>query len=949
MKFVLILMMKNEEKILKRCLEAAEKVVEGFCILDTGSTDSSKEIALDFLKTRTGCLTEDPFRDFGYSRTKSFENAQKYLKDNNWNLSETYGLLLDADMVFVPGTLTQQKLTAIGYSMIQKNGSMEYFNARLVRMDHPWKCVSVTHEYWDGIPQRLPKSTCFIDDKNDGGCKSDKFERDRRLLEKGLADEPTNVRYMFYLAQTYKSLGMFKEAIAMYQKRVNAGGWQEEVYYSLYMIGDCYLCTKDIFNFECYMQMAHKYRPCRAESIYKLAEFYRLVGEHYKSYHYIQLGRKIPFPNEDVLFIETNVYNFLFDVEASIVEYYVHRERGLTSSVIAMLKTTEYNQLIVSNMKYYAQPVAIEIQNLDIPRVFGEDFRASAVSLANYPLANVRFVNYWIDNGEYKTKHGCDVQTQNAYMNIETGELLKKMEDASVSLPRFPTNVKGLEDVRLYKFNGNLRFTTTSVREYEEGMVRVVDGQYNETLGTYSDVSVLNSPNDNPCEKNWLPIENTNKFIYRWFPLAIGEKTGSSFNIIKNTPVPNIFSLFRGSAPPIRFNNNFMALVHFGEYSKIRNYFHCFVELSEDLSVIRMSAPFVFEKNGIEYCVSFRNTEKSFVECYFSSMDCHPKKAIIDLEKIMWFKFNNDSPIEEVPTIKYPPNADVYWAGYMSEFYPDNAMENYVKHSIRTQNLNLQLIIAKCDGISNHDHFYTEERNIEHGFLMKDSEFDELEKLTQNKKPVICILCSRGPHRDNMLYLPLDDNTFDKGLNIPNSIPWDSRQSIAFWRGSAAGYDPVILRLQVVQELMDHKYSDVKLRKWWGWEDRKSISDEKYFGDGCVIEYFTNYKYILIIDGVMISSSHQWVFGSGSVPIMITHPENEYWFKKFLRPMTNYVPVKYDLSDLKEKIEWLVNNDDKAKDIASKALALSRLLFSSDFQKKYVDMELRRIADLPAR
>lgn len=37
----------------------------------------------------------------------------------------------------------------------------------------------------------------WIDDRGDGGCKSDKFERDARLLAQGLNEEPNNVRYMF--------------------------------------------------------------------------------------------------------------------------------------------------------------------------------------------------------------------------------------------------------------------------------------------------------------------------------------------------------------------------------------------------------------------------------------------------------------------------------------------------------------------------------------------------------------------------------------------------------------------------------------------------------------------------------------------------------------------------------------------------------------------------------
>ena len=643
MKFVMILMMKNEEKILKRCLEAVESIVDGYCILDTGSTDSSKQIAEDFLKNRVGCVTQDPFRDFGYSRTKSFENAQKYLKENtDWDLTQTYGLLLDADMVFVPGTLKQEKLTAVGYSLIQKNGGMEYYNARLVRMDHPWNCVSVTHEYWNGPTEKLGKNICFIDDKNDGGCKSDKFERDKRLLEQGIVDEPDNVRYMFYLAQTYKCLGEFKNSIMMYEKRVEAGGWPEEVYYSLFMIGECYLNLKDIFNFERYMQMAYNYRPCRGETIYKLAEFYRVVGEHYKSYHYIQLGRKIPFPKDDVLFIETPVYEYLFDYEASIVEYYIHRDRGLLSSMVTMIKTLEHQQNILSNLKHYVSPIGTDVSSIQVPPVFGEDFKPSAISIDEYPYANVRFVNYWIDNGVYKTKDNVAVQTQNAYMNIETGKLLQKMEDSSIGLPRFDTHVKGLEDIRLYKNDGKLKFTATSVREYAENKVCVVYGDYDKVVGKFYNVSVLNSPRNRDCEKNWLPIPETNKFIYGWYPYEIGEVQDGNFKIVRHSPSPSIFSLFRGSAPPVKTDNGYLAMVHIVEYAQVRNYYHLFVNMDNDFTPVRISTPFIFFAQTIEYCVSFRLVSNSVAECYFSNADSNPKSCKINLDQkqLTWFQFS---------------------------------------------------------------------------------------------------------------------------------------------------------------------------------------------------------------------------------------------------------------------------------------------------------------------
>jgi glycosyltransferase involved in cell wall biosynthesis len=227
MKLVLILMVRNESRILDRCLAAVAGVVDAMCIHDTGSTDGTPDIARAFLErgNRKGCVTASEWTNFGANRTASFQAARDYLSTAGWDLATTYGLLLDADMVFHPGTLAEQPLGDLGYSIVQKAGGLEYPNCRLVRMDHAWKCQGVTHEYWDGPTTKLSDSVCWIEDRNDGGCKADKFERDARLLEDGLRETPDNVRYMFYLAQTYHSLGRWKDCIALYKKRVEAGGW----------------------------------------------------------------------------------------------------------------------------------------------------------------------------------------------------------------------------------------------------------------------------------------------------------------------------------------------------------------------------------------------------------------------------------------------------------------------------------------------------------------------------------------------------------------------------------------------------------------------------------------------------------------------------------------------------------------------------------------------------
>lgn len=642
--FALILMIKNEEKILLRCLQALEGVVDYYCIADTGSTDSSVEIAKEFLKTHKGCINIDPWKDFGHNRTISFRKACDYLKSvDGCDLHTTYGLLLDADMVFIAGKLRNTILRATGYKMIQKNGGLEYMNARLLRMDFPWKCTGVTHEYWDGSEvEEVGMDICYIDDKNDGGSKHDKFERDKRLLEQGVKDEPDNVRYMFYLAQTYSCLNMIPESIKWYKKRIAAGGWYEEVWYSYYSIGELYKRIGNIIKFEQWMLRAFEYRKERAESIYKLAEHFRSVGQHYKAYHYIKLGINIPYPRGDGLFIEADVYNGLFHYEASIIEFYVMKDKkeGLRSSINAMLKMPSLNNNILQNLHYYMTPIQSIVTPLTLTNPFSEKYRPSAVSLHIYPYANVRFVNYWMENGDYKTTGNENVDTQNAYMNIETGNVIHSMKD-DIGMVRYSTQVKGLEDIRLYEEDG-LHFTATSVKEYIDGRVCTMWGDYNKDTGEYENVVPVRSPFDRHCEKNWCAIPGTAMFVYEWYPLRIGSIHKSSFKVQFTLPTSPIFEMFRGSAPLIPSLHTgvngqvgWLALVHFVEYSKPRKYYHCLIELESSYKPIRMSIPFVFKSPSVEYCISFRSVKNS-LEFYVSFMDSNPCKIIIDWSMFEW-------------------------------------------------------------------------------------------------------------------------------------------------------------------------------------------------------------------------------------------------------------------------------------------------------------------------
>ena len=174
-KIILNLMIKNESKIIERCIGNSMDYVDAINILDTGSTDNTVEVCKAFLTTsgKPFRISVHPFKTFGHNRSISFDEAQKLCEALHWNAEETYVMAVDADMVIkATPAFKDFKMTQNGYRMIQQHGSLKYYNVRFLKCSYPWKCIGSTHEYWDGSPsENVPYEVCYIDDIGDGGCK----------------------------------------------------------------------------------------------------------------------------------------------------------------------------------------------------------------------------------------------------------------------------------------------------------------------------------------------------------------------------------------------------------------------------------------------------------------------------------------------------------------------------------------------------------------------------------------------------------------------------------------------------------------------------------------------------------------------------------------------------------------------------------------------------------
>jgi tetratricopeptide (TPR) repeat protein len=624
------MIVKNESRIIERLLGSVLSIIDTYCICDTGSTDDTAEKIRAFMAAagKRGEVYHEPFRNFGYNRTHALERAAA------WG---TYALLLDADMKLV---ITPQfdaaKLTEAGYSIIQKTGTLTYYNTRIIKTGVGVKCVGPTHEYYDfpvGSAEQL--DSLWIEDIGDGGCKSDKFERDIRLLTEALETEPANARYHFYLAQSYNHLGKHETALEHYKKRIDLGGWKEEVFYAALEAGNmCRALGRDAEAVAWWMD-AYQRHPGRSESLYEIVKYYRESGKNHLAQIFCDIGSTIPYPKNDLLFIKHAVYDYLFTYESSIISYYTGRPVD-HYAYLRLIGRDYHKNNVLSNYKFYTK----KIKNMAgvTEHVFDgtttrmimgrdDDFTSSSPCIVSYGdgyLLNIRYVNYKIrGDGGYDFKHGDGKITtlQKAqWLSRDLKPLATHWFDAVADES---LRYQGVEDVKVFPHRGSLLFLGTAE---DSGRVAVGYGTYDMTQNKLLP-RVFASPTGAHCEKNWVYFHGADGelyVVYEWSKLTIAtpDHDGGAIKIVgTDGNVPAYFRDFRGSSHGVTVGNEIWFLVHMVQYCTPRHYYHAIVVVdAATFKYKRNSILFKFHGDCIEYALGLV-VENERVLMSFSRMD----------------------------------------------------------------------------------------------------------------------------------------------------------------------------------------------------------------------------------------------------------------------------------------------------------------------------------------
>ena len=179
---------------------------------------------------------------------------------------------------------------------------------------------------------------------------------------------------------------------------------------------------------------------------------------------------------------------------------------------------------------------------------------------------------------------------------------------------------------------------------------------------------------------------------------------------------------------------------------------------------------------------------------------------------------------------------------------------------------------------------------------------------------------------------------------LDNNVPWDDRSDEIVWRGSVNGtghwsVDPEKVALPgMMQRLhMAHQCKalgiDFRFVVKPVAHDYPVLKNGGFLGDFIPTHDWAGKKYAIDIDGF----TNAWCnfmqrMKLGCCVLKVDSPFGyRQWYYDRIKPWEHFVPIKADLSDLQQQVDWVYTHADKAREIAANAQDFARsMIFENE-------------------
>jgi len=234
----LCMIVKNEEAVIARCLTSVRALVDEIVVVDTGSSDRTKEI----VRTFTDRVYDFPWiDDFAAARNASFAYASK-----------DFVMWLDADDVLrgedaeafahlKEGLSLQVDAVSMRYNLaFDEAGHVTFFSRRerLVRRERGFRWVGAVHEYLE-VGGNIVHSDVAVTHRPPP--QDPDPDRNLRIYEARVRrGEALGPRDLYYFANECLDRGMYERAADLYRRFLDTGDcWIEDAIAAHGKLADC--------------------------------------------------------------------------------------------------------------------------------------------------------------------------------------------------------------------------------------------------------------------------------------------------------------------------------------------------------------------------------------------------------------------------------------------------------------------------------------------------------------------------------------------------------------------------------------------------------------------------------------------------------------------------------------------------------------------------------------
>ena len=356
---ILTMIVKNEAHIIARCLTSTLPLIDGFYIMDTGSTDGTQQVITEFFRTHNipGSVIDTPWVDFATNRTLVLANQL---------VANDYSLMIDADevVVFADDFIKDvfiNTLTTDAIYITTRLGTITYQRPQLTHNAMPFFYKGILHEYLDCSEEFTRQDTdAFINTPIQDGARSQsstKYQDDAELLAAAVLTERDPMllpRYTFYAAQSYRDCGNHVKALEFYNRCIQLNTWNEEIFISLLncarLLETLQRSPEEII--QAYMA-AYEYMPTRIEGIYGAIKYCRSIQKYNQGYALTKIATTISLPSHG-LFTENWIYEYGLLDEIAVLAYWVgHYQEALETTMTLIESPTlppEYMNRVLHTM-----------------------------------------------------------------------------------------------------------------------------------------------------------------------------------------------------------------------------------------------------------------------------------------------------------------------------------------------------------------------------------------------------------------------------------------------------------------------------------------------------------------------------------------------------------------------------------------------------------------------